>query len=89
MNKWNYINYRSFVPVTFEDDNEVLNVGDEDDDEPDEEEAGALPLGPVDEQEGASQRDEEVKENLVDISIIWELYAWATLLSSVNFSSWE
>ena len=72
MKLWN-INYLSFVPVTFEDNSQVLNVGDEDDDEPDEEEAGALPLGAVDEQQGASEGDEEVKENLVDINIIWKL----------------
>ena len=45
----------------------MIDVAAEDDDEPGEEEAGALSLRPKDEQKGASHREEEVKANLVDI----------------------
>ena len=51
--------------MTCEEDIEVASVRDEDDEEPDEEKDGVLSLGAIDEQEGAGQREEDVKENLV------------------------
>ena len=57
--------YLSFVPITCEEHIEVLNIRDEGDAEPDDEKAGVLSLGAIDEQEGAGQREEDVKENLV------------------------
>ena len=57
--------YLSCVPMTCEEDIEVASVRDEDNEEPDEEKAGVLSLGAIDEQEGAGQREEDAKENLV------------------------
>ena len=51
--------------MTCEEDIEVASVRDEDDEEPDEEKEGVLFLGAIDEQEGAGQREEDAKENLV------------------------
>ena len=51
--------------MTCEEDIEVASVRDEDNEEPDEEKAGVLSLGAIDEQEGAGQREEDAKENLV------------------------
>ena len=51
--------------MTCEEDIEVASVRDEDNEEPDEEKAGVLFLGAIDEQEGAGQREEDAKENLV------------------------
>ena len=50
--------------MTCEEDIEVASVRDEDNEEPDEEKAGVLSLGAIDEQEGAGQREEDAKENL-------------------------
>ena len=50
--------------MTCEEDIEVASVRDEDNEEPDEEKAGVLFLGAIDEQEGAGQREEDAKENL-------------------------
>ena len=51
--------------MTCEEDIEVASVRDEDNEEPDEEKAGVLSLGAIDEQKGAGQREEDAKENLV------------------------
>ena len=51
--------------MTCEEDIEVASVRDEDNEEPDEEKTGVLSLGAIDEQEGAGQREEDAKENLV------------------------
>ena len=59
------IPYLRFVPITCEEHIEVLNIRDEGDAEPDDEKAGVLSLGAIDEQEGAGQREEDAKENLV------------------------
>ena len=50
--------------MTCEEDIEVASVRDEDNEEPDEEKAGVLSLSAIDQQEGAGQREEDVKENL-------------------------
>ena len=56
--------YISFWPIWREENIEILDVADEDDAEPGDEEATASPLCPVDKAEGASQREKKVEENL-------------------------
>ena len=81
--------YLSSVPITCKDDPEVLDVAEEDDDEPGEEEARALSLRPEDEEEGASHGEEEVEANLVKIHINSNKFASArSYVKNQNRTLW-